>query len=193
VLGDGRLASGGEDGKIKLWPKEGTGEPVVLAHGGVSSLAVLQDGRLVSGGGAEIKVWPKEGTGEPVVLTHGAPVGSLVVLGDGRLASGGRDGNIKLWPKEGTGEPVVLAHGGVSSLAVLGDGRLASGGSDGKIKVWLVDEQKLIAALCLRAGRNLTKNASGLAISAPTLHGSRAVATGPQTGVPQTRSAILLS
>ena len=158
ALGDGRLASGGEDGKIKLWPKEGTGEPVVLAHGGVSSLAVLQDGRLVSGGGAEIKVWPKEGTGEPVVLTHGAPVGSLVVLGDGRLASGGRDGNIKLWPKEGTGEPVVLAHGGVSSLAVLGDGRLASGGSDGKIKVWLVDEQKLIAALCLRAGRNLTKN-----------------------------------
>jgi len=161
VLGDGRLASGGEDGKIKLWPKEGTGEPVVLTHGApgdpVLSLAVLADGRLASGG-AEIKLWPKEGTGEPVILTHGAPVDSLTVLGDGRLASGGRDGNIKLWPKEGTGEPVVLAHGGVSSLAVLGDGRLASGGSDGKIKVWLVDEQKLIAALCLRAGRNLTKN-----------------------------------
>ena len=32
-----------------------------------------------------------------------------------------------------------------------------SGGEDGKIKIWLVDEQKLVAALCLRAGRNLTK------------------------------------
>jgi WD40 repeat protein len=81
------------------------------------------------------------------------------VLADGRLASGGGDGNIKLWPKEGTGEPVVLSHGGgvVTSLAVLADGRLASGGEDGNIKLWLVDEQKLIAALCLRAGRNLTK------------------------------------
>jgi hypothetical protein len=48
-------------------------------------------------------------------------------------------------------------------MAVLSDGRLASGGSgnnwggSGNIKIWLVDEQKLIAALCLRAGRNLSK------------------------------------
>ncbi len=33
VLADGRLASGGGDGKIKLWPQEGMGEPVVLSHG----------------------------------------------------------------------------------------------------------------------------------------------------------------
>jgi WD40 repeat protein len=58
-----------------------------------------------------------------------------------------------------TGEPVVLPHDSqVLSLAVLADGRLASSGLDGKIKLWLVDEEKLIAALCLRAGRNLTKN-----------------------------------
>jgi WD40 repeat protein len=84
---------------------------------------------------------------------------ALTVVADGRLAGGGQDGNIKLWPKEGTGEPVVLSHGGggVLSLAVLPYGRLASGGDDGNIKLWLVDEQKLIAALCLRAGRNLTK------------------------------------
>jgi hypothetical protein len=53
-----------------------------------------------------------------------------------------------------------MGHGlgsGVSSLAVLRDGRLASAGYDGEIKLWLVDQQKLIAALCLRAGRNLTK------------------------------------
>jgi WD40 repeat protein len=80
------------------------------------------------------------------------------VLADGRLASGGYDGKIKLWPKDGTGEPVVLTHGAaVRSLAVLADGRLASGGNDGAIKLWLVKEQRLITALCLRAGRNLTK------------------------------------
>jgi hypothetical protein len=53
-------------------------------------------------------------------------------------------------------------HGaGVRSLAVLADGRLASSGDDGKIKLWLVDEQKLIAALCLRAGRKPYKGRVG--------------------------------
>jgi WD40 repeat protein len=33
VLEDGRLASGGDDGTIKLWTNGGTGEPVVLTHG----------------------------------------------------------------------------------------------------------------------------------------------------------------
>ena len=133
---------------------------MVLTHGAVVlSLAVLADGRLASGGqDGKIKLWPKDGTGEPVVLTHGAAVLSLSVLADGRLASGGVDGKIKLWPKEGMSEPVVLPHGAaVGSLAVLANGRSASGGGDGTIKLWLVEEQKLVTALCLRAGRNLTK------------------------------------
>jgi hypothetical protein len=42
---DGRLASSDFEGKIKLWPKDGAGEPVVLTHGStVLSLAVLEDG-----------------------------------------------------------------------------------------------------------------------------------------------------
>ncbi|MBV8612711.1 MAG: hypothetical protein JOY66_02940, partial [Acetobacteraceae bacterium] len=53
---------------------------------------------------------------------------------------------------------VLRDGGGVWSLAVLADGRLASGGWDGTIKLWIVDEKKLIAALCLRAGRNLSKD-----------------------------------
>ena len=107
VLSDGRLASGdnGDEGTIKLWPKDGVGEPVILTHGRpVSSLAVLPDGRLASGGGNDegtIKLWPKDGVGEPVILAHGSWVTSLAVLPDGRLASGGVDGKIKLWPKDG--------------------------------------------------------------------------------------------
>jgi hypothetical protein len=94
----------------------------------------------------------------PMAVPAHRPVDSLVVLADGRLASGSVDGTIKPWPKDLKGDPVVLQQGSnVRSLVVLADGRLASSGNDG-IKLWLVDEQKLIAALCLRAGRNLTKD-----------------------------------
>jgi hypothetical protein len=163
VLADGRLASGGTDdeGTIKLWPKEGRGQPEIRLQGSpVESLVTLADGRLASGGrDGKIKLWLNDDAGEPVVLSHGSQLTSLAALADGGLASGGTDGKIKLWPKGGSGEPVVLPHGSlVESLAVLGNGQLATGGTDGKIKLWLVDEQKLIAALCLRAGRNLTKD-----------------------------------
>jgi hypothetical protein len=77
----------------------------------------------------------------------------------GRLASGGENGQIKLWPKDGKGEPVVLENSTmVTSLAVLADGRLASGDPEGQIKLWIVEEEKLVAALCLRGGRNLSKD-----------------------------------
>jgi len=85
------------------------------------------------------------------------------------LASGGGDGRVKLWRTDGAGAPVILPHGSsVKALAVLGDGRLASGGDDSTIKLWLVDEQNLIAALCLRAGRNLTKDEWARYIGADT-------------------------
>ena len=128
-----------------------------------------RQGRLASGGDdGKIRIWPKDFAGAPEVLSQGGAVSSLAVLGDGRLASSGGDGKIRIWPKDFVGAPKVLSQdsersslpqgGRVSSLAVLGDGRLASGGNDGSIRIWLVDEQELVAALCLRAGRNLTKD-----------------------------------
>lgn len=87
MLQDGRLASGGADGKIRLWPRDGTGEPVVLSQGSmIVSLLVLADGRLVSGGAdGKIKLWPKDGAGEPAVLSHGSLwVESLAVLAAGQ-------------------------------------------------------------------------------------------------------------
>jgi len=58
---DIRLASGGGDGQIKLWPRDSVGEPMILRHGSpVWSLEVLADGRLASGGGdGQIKLWPR--------------------------------------------------------------------------------------------------------------------------------------
>ena len=68
VLPDGRLVSGGREGLIKLWPVGSEGNPDVLQNGsGVSSLAVLHDGRLASaddGNDANITLWPTDGTGQ---------------------------------------------------------------------------------------------------------------------------------
>jgi WD40 repeat protein len=90
-----------------------------------------------------------------VILEHEAAVFSLMPFAADRLASGGDDGRIKLWLTAGGAEPTVLEHGApVSSLALLPDGRLASGGLDGKVKLWPVTTEALVAALCLRAGRN---------------------------------------
>jgi len=152
VLADGRLASGGQDGMIKLWPTGAAGEPVVLSQGGgdaVTALAVLKDGRLAtSGQDGKIRLWPNVRTDDPVVFSHASggrvPVTSLAVLSDGRLASGDDEGTISLWSEDTARKPVaVLQHGSeVGRLVALKDGRLASSGEDnaddkdGTIKVW---------------------------------------------------------
>ena len=81
------------DGMIRLWPREGTGEAVVLSPGNVVlSLAVLANGRLASGGfDGQIKLWENAGSGEPMVLSHGSSVLSLAVLTDGPLKLTGTD------------------------------------------------------------------------------------------------------
>jgi cytochrome c len=60
----------------------------------VESLAVLADGKLVSGGyDGTIKIWPKEGTGKPKIISRYTAI--VTSLADGPLASGGADGTIK--------------------------------------------------------------------------------------------------
>ena len=49
-MGPAKASGSGDNGSIKLWPKEGRGEPVVRWHCARGwSLVVLPDGRLASG------------------------------------------------------------------------------------------------------------------------------------------------
>jgi WD40 repeat protein len=106
----------------------------------VAALAVLPDGRLVSGSSdSTLRLWdPATGSCERVFEGHQGPVTALAVLPDGRLASGSDDRTIRLWdPATGSCSAVFEGHQDwVYALAVLPDGRLASGSDDRTIRLW---------------------------------------------------------
>ena len=158
VLADGRLATAGKDGKIKIWRKNVKGTMRLAgekwrwsrwAAAGRFRWWRWRTGGLASvGEDGKIKRWSKDFTDEPEIISVDPPLSSAV-LPDGRLAEGGFDGNITLSLTDNStvrnGDPLVLFHidiwyGGssgheVRALAVLPDGRLASGSYD-TIKLW---------------------------------------------------------
>jgi WD40 repeat protein len=95
---DGLLASGGEDGTVRVWLAAG-GPPLVLQGHEVTvmSVAFAADGRLASGGwDGTVRIW-SDAESEPLVLRgHEGWVGSVAFAADGRLASGGEDGTVRV-------------------------------------------------------------------------------------------------
>ena len=149
VLPDGRVMSGGGDGRLLVWDLAHPGiDPAELGHGGgVKTLAVLPDGRVASSGGGmdgRLLVWdPARPGADPAEFgRHDIGVTALAVLPDGRVISGGGDGRLLVWdPARPGADPAQLGrHGGwVEALAVLQDGRVAcsSGGMDrGRVLAW---------------------------------------------------------
>jgi WD40 repeat protein len=129
VLPDGRVVSGGDDDRVRIWdPVDASADAVDLAgHGDwVAALAVLPDGRIVSGGDdGHIRLWdPVDPDAEPVNLgNHDDWVGAFAVLPDGRLVSGGDDHRVKVWDSERQ----QLRAQGICSVRALATGRLDSG------------------------------------------------------------------
>jgi WD40 repeat protein len=142
VLPDGRLASGADDGFVRLWdPATGEERARLEGHRGcVRALAALTDSRLVSYSDySELIIWdPASGAELARLEGHSDTVRALAMLPDGRLASGSDDNTIRHWdPASGAELARLKGHGSwVSALAVLPDGRLASGSHDDTIRLW---------------------------------------------------------
>ena len=105
----------------------------------VQSVAVLSDGRVVSGSDKTVRVWDLS-TGEcvQVLKGHTCEVKCVAVLSDGRVASGSNDTTIRVWDVS-TGDCARVLKGHtkfVSCVAALSDGRVVSGSNDTTLRVW---------------------------------------------------------
>jgi WD40 repeat protein len=151
---DGRLlASGSEDGTIKLWRvSDGSLVRTLTGHAReVDSVSFSPDGRLLASGSGDntIKLW-RVSDGVLVRTLHPDSVYSVSFSPDGRLlASGGWQG-IKLWRvADGSLVRTLEGHAGwVRSVSFSPDGSLlASGSEDKTIKLWRVADGSLVRTL----------------------------------------------
>jgi WD40 repeat protein/energy-coupling factor transporter ATP-binding protein EcfA2 len=139
----GQLATGGDDGTVRLWDLAATEPRVLTAPGRVLSLAFDPSGQRLAAGGDDraIRIWPTTKPGDPEVLTgHTHHVKALVFSHDGgRLASAGGDGSLRVWYLGGERPPTVFdSHTSeLTSVAFGPDGRsVVTGGNDGTLRLW---------------------------------------------------------
>jgi len=145
VLPDGRLVTGGSDGRVLVRdPAEPDAGPVELGRheGGVWAVAVLPDGRLVtSGGGGRVLVWDpaQPGTGPVELGRDEGGADAAAVLPDGRLVTGG-NGRVWLRNVQSSSPATLLACSAYALAASLSPSgaRLFIGHAEGGISCWEV-------------------------------------------------------
>ena len=106
-LSDGRIATAGFGGEIKIWNREtGECEMVFEGHeGNAKQVIELHDGRLASvGKDNAVRILNREtGECEKIMKSEKHQTRSVLELKDGRIASGNEGGIVEIWDPE-TGE-----------------------------------------------------------------------------------------
>ncbi|KAI1174792.1 vegetative incompatibility protein HET-E-1 [Nemania sp. FL0916] len=151
ISADGRwLASGAQDGIIKIWNVvAGTCVQTLKSNGdSVTLIAISADGRWLASGGyyhSSIKIWDMiTGTSTRELKIDGQPHESLAMSSDGSwLALGSRDGILQIWDVASGTCTHTLSDTGCSSRDRIGimpeSRRLVSGLIRGTIKIWDIE------------------------------------------------------
>ena len=156
-----RVASGGEDGSIRLWDA-GNGESLATLEGSgglVRSVAFSPDGTTLASGHSDgtVRLW-KAGTGGDVITLQANTYGvtSVAFSPNGRILASGDDDNdhydypVRLWDVE-SGQLLAALEGHrarISSVAFSPSGRiLASGSHDGTVRLWAGDSGRLLKTI----------------------------------------------
>ena len=124
---------------------------------GVNSVAVLADGRVVSGGlDRTLRVWDASaGVCERLLEGHQLWIQTVVPLRNNLVGSGSRDGSIRVWNVEiGVCDRMLEGHNqGVNALLQLQDGSLCSASDDATLRIWELEHTvQARAALQLPSG-----------------------------------------
>ncbi len=142
------LASGANDGTVRLWDVRSHRQLVQVSAGALQVRTVVfsPDGRSFATGDEDgtIRLWDStthKQLGGPI-RTHDQVLGSIAFSPDGRmLATGGLEHLVRIWSvvtRKELGAPIA-ARAPVGSVAFSPDGRiLASGDYDGTVRMWSV-------------------------------------------------------
>jgi cytochrome c len=141
-LKDGRIVTGGADGKIAIWtPGKPDPDKVLEGHRGpVAALAVSPDGKTLASGSWDhtIRLWPLKGgkkDEEPRVLEGNAQnVNGVAFTPDGKaLVSAGYDTTLRIWPLDGGAATARNLPTPLNTVAVAPDGEIVTAGATGKV------------------------------------------------------------
>jgi cytochrome c len=140
MLGDGRAATAGEDGRIAIW-RFGREQPdaVLEGHGApVVALAVSPDGKRIASASWDhtVRIWPLAGGAPRVLEGHPQNVNGVAFLPDGRVVSAGYDATIRIWPAARPDEApnIITLPTPLNAVVAAPDGEIIAGGADGRVR-----------------------------------------------------------
>jgi WD40 repeat protein len=143
ALPGGRIASGCNDGMVRLWDFQGTEQPFAERHArGVNSLAVTANGALLASGGDDnvVCLWdPAARTRLGILTGHNEKVNGVAITSDARFVlSASADRTVKVWDVAAQREVRSIDVGaGADALALVpGQPRVVVAGRDGTIRIF---------------------------------------------------------